>query len=247
MRTESRLESKQLLPLTATCCGLFIAFCLLGTATETMAEESAATYPPAVAKKLLKGDEALAAGELDRAVKAYSQALQRSDDRSIEARLGLARAYLAREEFREVRRQTAPLFRSSQVTEAQMIEVQTIEGAALEGIRGALPQPPQLPPPPERPEGFVEPIVIRNPNDRGPRYTERARRAEIKGVVVLELSIDETGTVQDVAVLHGLSWGLDESAVDWAQQLKFHPALLHDEPVATEFRMDVRFDIANFS
>lgn len=76
-----------------------------------------------------------------------------------------------------------------------------------------------------------------------PAYTELARRARVTGVVILEATIDERGTVADVRVLKGLPMGLDRSAVEAVQQWKFRPATLKGQPVAVYYVLTVNFQI----
>ena len=61
-------------------------------------------------------------------------------------------------------------------------------------------------------------------------YTEAARKAKIKGVVVVEAIIDEQGDVVNVRVLKGLPM-LDRAAGEAVQQWKFKPAMAYGKPV----------------
>ncbi len=68
-------------------------------------------------------------------------------------------------------------------------------------------------------------------------FPEKALDADIEGIVVLLIEIDETGAVSAVEVLEAAGWGFDEAAVAAAQRFVFSPA--EDEtgpvPVAIEF------------
>ncbi len=68
-------------------------------------------------------------------------------------------------------------------------------------------------------------------------FPPKALEAEIEGIVLLLIEIDETGTVASVEVLEAAGWGFDEAAVAAAQQFTFTPA--EDEtgpvPVIIEF------------
>lgn len=95
--------------------------------------------------------------------------------------------------------------------------------------------------PPYRVGGDVtRPELISNVR---PVYTELARRARVTGIVILEATIDEQGTVADVRVLKGLPMGLDRSAVEAVQQWKFKPATLKGQPVAVYYVLTVNFQI----
>lgn len=84
------------------------------------------------------------------------------------------------------------------------------------------------------------PVVIeRTP----PEYTEIARKARIKGVVILEVIIDESGKVASTKVLKGLPMGLDQKAVEAVEQWVFEPARMNDEPVACIYNLTVNFQL----
>jgi TonB family protein len=101
-------------------------------------------------------------------------------------------------------------------------------------------------PPPEQPEivivgGDIEaPTLIHRVL---PIYTEAARRARIQGAVILELIIDRTGRPEEITVLHGLPFGLTESAVDAVTQWRFEASTLNGRPVAVQYVLTVRFHL----
>lgn len=72
-------------------------------------------------------------------------------------------------------------------------------------------------------------------------YTEIARRAEVEGVVILQVVIDERGDVTDVKVLTGLPMGLDAQAIEAVRQWKFEPATRNGEPVEVYYHLTVEF------
>ncbi len=76
-----------------------------------------------------------------------------------------------------------------------------------------------------------------------PAYPASARRAGIEGVVVLAVTIDESGYVQSAEVLRGLGYGLDESAIAAARATLWVPATLGGRAVATTRRFTVRFSL----
>ncbi len=72
-------------------------------------------------------------------------------------------------------------------------------------------------------------------------YPEAAKRANIEGVVILQVDIDATGAVKMVQLIQGLGYGCDEAALAAAQQSLFAPAYAGDEPVAVRLRIPYRF------
>jgi protein TonB len=56
-----------------------------------------------------------------------------------------------------------------------------------------------------------------------PKYTLKAREAEIEGRVRVEVTVDEGGRVIAARVLTGLGYGLDEEALATAKKLVFEP------------------------
>lgn len=74
-----------------------------------------------------------------------------------------------------------------------------------------------------------------------PVYTEEARKAQVKGAVVVEAIIDERGDVTDVRVLQGLPMGLDQAAVEAVRTWKFKPAMQRGKPVKVYYVLKVNF------
>jgi protein TonB len=72
-------------------------------------------------------------------------------------------------------------------------------------------------------------------------YPEAAKRANIEGVVILQVDIDATGAVKMVRLIQGLGYGCDEAALSAAQQSVFSPAYAGDEPVPVRLRIPYRF------
>jgi TonB family protein len=68
-----------------------------------------------------------------------------------------------------------------------------------------------------------------------PVYPPEAKAKGIKGVVILEARVDETGTVTDVKVLRSVA-GLDQAAVDALKQWRYEP-----QPMPVVFTVTVRF------
>jgi TonB family protein len=77
-----------------------------------------------------------------------------------------------------------------------------------------------------------------------PEYTAEGRSQKIEGDVVIDLVFKANGTIQINKVVSGLGHGLDESAVRSAQQIKFKPAKLQNEPVDFPARLRIEFRLA---
>lgn len=63
-------------------------------------------------------------------------------------------------------------------------------------------------------------------------YPEEALELGIEGGVILEIHVDESGSVTQVSVLEGPGYGLDEAARDAALRFEFEPATDEGVPVA---------------
>jgi protein TonB len=75
-----------------------------------------------------------------------------------------------------------------------------------------------------------------------PVYPEMARQAELEGVVLLKVAIDEFGQVKEVLVLQSVD-GLDEAALDAIYQWQFKPAEQRGVPVPVWFAVPIRFSL----
>lgn len=73
------------------------------------------------------------------------------------------------------------------------------------------------------------------------KYPEEAKAKRITGLVTLEVSVDEKGTVADVRVVKPLQADLDQAAIDAMRQWKFEPATRDGKPVATKLQMTFSF------
>jgi periplasmic protein TonB len=74
-------------------------------------------------------------------------------------------------------------------------------------------------------------------------YTEDARQRRITGEVILEIVVRRDGSVGDVKVLQGLSWGLNERAVEAVRQWRFAAARRQGSPVDVIVEVAVEFKI----
>jgi TonB family protein len=91
-------------------------------------------------------------------------------------------------------------------------------------------------------EGDVKaPVVIKRVE---PFYSEKAKKAGIGGVVIIEVTIDRSGTVKPpYVVLKPLPFGLDLAAVEAVKRWKFKPATLKGKPVDVVFNITVAFKL----
>ncbi len=77
-----------------------------------------------------------------------------------------------------------------------------------------------------------------------PEYTPEGRALKLEGDVVIELVFLANGSVQVSHVVSGLGHGLDEAAVQAAQQIKFKPAKRDGEAVDFPARVRIEFRLA---
>ncbi|MCX6574922.1 MAG: energy transducer TonB [Candidatus Aminicenantes bacterium] len=73
-----------------------------------------------------------------------------------------------------------------------------------------------------------------------PVYPDRARRAEIQGVVLLEVETDLRGRIKNIIVAKSVS-ELDEGAIQAARQLIYEPFLYNGKPRKAIFRFTTTF------
>jgi TonB family protein len=75
------------------------------------------------------------------------------------------------------------------------------------------------------------------------QYTEKARKARVQGVVVVQAIIDEEGRVLCPRAATTLPEGLDAAAVAAVKQWRFRPATSGGKPVAVNYSMTVSFTL----
>lgn len=66
-------------------------------------------------------------------------------------------------------------------------------------------------------------------------YPDEAKKNEIEGSVRLKVTLDPTGVVQDVVIISGPGYGLNEAARDALRKFKFKPATKGGEAVGYTF------------
>ena len=87
-------------------------------------------------------------------------------------------------------------------------------------------------------EEVIAPVVIEKIQ---PAYPEEARKLKHQGRVVLRSVIDTDGLVEDVEVVEGQPYGLNEAAIAAVRAWTFQPALLDGEPVAVFYLLTINF------
>jgi len=73
-----------------------------------------------------------------------------------------------------------------------------------------------------------------------PVYPEDARAAHVGGVVVLEITIGENGSVTDARVMRSIPM-LDQAAIDAALQWIYEPTLLNGVPIEVKLTVTINF------
>ncbi len=76
-------------------------------------------------------------------------------------------------------------------------------------------------------------------------YPEVAKKAGIEGPVVMDLLIDEQGTVRQVTLIKGPGFGLDDAALAAIKNFQFRPAKIKDQAVAVKIHYTYRFVLEN--
>jgi TonB family protein len=124
-----------------------------------------------------------------------------------------------------------------QVSEVEILKTGTLRAAAI-------PQPPDASLEGGRWQRVTEGITPPQPVQRvEPAYPEEYRRAHVEGIVVLQVAISETGTIEDVSVLKSLAPGLDMAAADAVRRWKFKPATKDGNAVPVLFNLTINFKL----
>ena len=86
--------------------------------------------------------------------------------------------------------------------------------------------------------GTTVPENIYNPN---PPYTDTARKVKFQGTLILSLIVSEEGLVQDLWIVRGLPFGLNQAALDTVRNWRFRPSTLEGKPVPVQVPVEVTF------
>ncbi len=98
----------------------------------------------------------------------------------------------------------------------------------------------------------VEPAIVHRVDDGSvtsprviwktePNYTEKARRAKIQGVVLLDFEVWEDGRAHNIKVLRSLHSDLDEKAIEAVKTWTFKPGTKDGQPVRVGAQIQVAF------
>ena len=74
-----------------------------------------------------------------------------------------------------------------------------------------------------------------------PDYTDPARIAKINGGIILLVTVSEEGRAENLQILKGLPFGLNQAALNTVRTWKFRPATLDGKPVAVKVPIEVTF------
>ncbi|HXJ94790.1 MAG TPA: TonB family protein [Terriglobia bacterium] len=95
---------------------------------------------------------------------------------------------------------------------------------------------------PQQAVASFDPVeIISKPN---PVYSEEARRLHIQGEVLLRVIFSSSGRLQILGVARGLGHGLDQAAIQAAQQIQFKPARRNGRPENTAATLHILFELA---
>lgn len=76
-----------------------------------------------------------------------------------------------------------------------------------------------------------------------PSYTEKARREQVTGTVVMKAVFSASGSVVNIEVLSHLPHGLTENAIEACRKIKFNPAVKNGRRVATKVQLEYNFNL----
>jgi TonB family protein len=88
---------------------------------------------------------------------------------------------------------------------------------------------------------IVQPDILAKPK---PVYSEEGRAKHIEGEVLLEVVFEANGKLRVLRVVRGLGHGLDEAAVQAAEQIQFKPAMKDGQPSDYTAVLHVVFQLA---
>jgi TonB family protein len=77
-----------------------------------------------------------------------------------------------------------------------------------------------------------------------PVYTEEARSKRIEGEVLLQVVLEASGKLRVLKIVHGLGHGLDDAAVQAAEQIRFKPASQDGQPSDSTVVLHIIFQLA---
>lgn len=75
------------------------------------------------------------------------------------------------------------------------------------------------------------------------KYPEIAKRAGVRGIVIVEFIINKFGNVENTNLISGLGAGCDENTIMTFEKLKFVPAKENDETIVSNMKAKIEFKI----
>ena len=76
-----------------------------------------------------------------------------------------------------------------------------------------------------------------------PEYSEEARRAGVNTTIMVSLVVNEDGAPQDIKVVRGAGFGLDEMAIRAIETWRFEPATKEGKPFAAPTQVELHFNL----
>jgi len=76
-----------------------------------------------------------------------------------------------------------------------------------------------------------------------PSFSEQARHGRYQSEVVMDIVLDQTGSVSDIRIENPVGQGLDENAVDAVKTWRFSPATRNGESVPVQMKLEVSFNL----
>jgi TonB family protein len=86
--------------------------------------------------------------------------------------------------------------------------------------------------------GVTAPSGVYTPS---PSYTDFARTAKIQGMIILLITVSVEGRAENLEVLKGLPFGLNQAALNVVRTWKFRPSTLEGRPIAAKVPIEVTF------
>ena len=75
-----------------------------------------------------------------------------------------------------------------------------------------------------------------------PKYPDEAKASGIQGVVIAEISLDETGTLTNIRILRSVPF-LDAAAIEAVRNWHYEPSLINGKPVPVKMTVTVNFSL----
>jgi protein TonB len=121
-----------------------------------------------------------------------------------------------------------------------------VPGGVTGGVLGGVPKS-AAPPPPPPPSRRKDPVKVGGNVQASklihrvePDYPELAKRARVQGIVLLKVTVDESGNVANIELVRGHPL-LTQAAIDAVRQWKYSPTILNNEPVPVIATVTVNF------